>query len=510
MRLGIDYGTTRTVVAAVDKGNYPVVTFQNAEGDDQDWYPSLIAACGDKRAYGFEAAALQADSGWEMVRSFKRRLADLSPDATVAIGGRPVTVLGLLVEFFSQLRTDLARRSNLRVGRNTPLEAMVSVPANSNSNQRFITIEAFRRAGFRVRGMINEPSAAGIEYAHNAVSSPVTARREHVVIYDLGGGTFDASVINIADRSHEVLNSVGISRLGGDDFDMLLLDLALRRAGQEPASERARFNLLEECRERKEGLHPNTRRIAIDLCRAFEDKGEVVVDAQEFYASCRPLVDRTVAALERAVLLAPLPQGWDSVAAVYLVGGSSDFPLVSRLLREQFGRRVRKSSYPHAATAIGLAIMADSASGYTLQERFTRHFGVWREAEDGRSVALDVLFEKETPLPSDTAAKVIRSRLYHPVHNIGHFRYLECGQIDESGRPGGDITPWDEVFFPFDPSLEREERIDQIPIARTCAPGQLVEELYSCDSGGIIEVTIINHNTQFRRNYRLRMKGSRT
>ena len=97
MRLGIDYGTTRTVVAAVDKGNYPVVTFQNAEGDDQDWYPSLIAARGEERAYGFDAAALQADSEWAMVRSFKRRLADLSPEATIELGAKPVTVLQVLV-----------------------------------------------------------------------------------------------------------------------------------------------------------------------------------------------------------------------------------------------------------------------------------------------------------------------------------------------------------------------------------------------------------------------------
>jgi len=441
-----------------------------------------------------------------MLRSFKRQLAGLSPDSVARAGGHPVTVLQLLTEFMSQLRTDLMQRSNLRIARNTPLEAMISVPANSNSNQRFITLEAFRRAGFKVRGMINEPSAAGIEYAHNTLTSHGSTRREHVVIYDLGGGTFDASVINIADQYHEVLNSVGISQLGGDDFDALLMDLALRRSGVDGLTGKARFHLLEECRERKEGLHANTRRIAIDVGRAVEGKGEVVIDAQEFYASCRPLIERTVAALERAVLLAPLPHAWDSVAAIYLVGGSSDFPLVSRLLREQFGRRVRKSSYPHAATAIGLAIMADSTSGYTLRERFTRHFGVWRELDDGRSVTLDVLFEKETLLPQDTAAKVVRSRLYRPVHNIGHFRYLECGQIDEQGRPGGDITPWDEIRFPFDPALQNEEHLDRIPITRTVPSGQLIEELYSCDAGGIIEVTIVNHASQFRRSYRLRGK----
>lgn len=506
MRLGIDYGTTRTVVCAIDKGNYPIVSFQNEAGDDQDWYPSLIAARGGERAFGFEAAARQTDPAWEMLRSFKRRLGTLSPDSHVRVGSHSVTVLQLLTEFMCRLRADLVERSNLRITRNTPLEAMISVPANSNSNQRFITLEAFRQAGFKVRGMLNEPSAAGIEYAHNTLTSRTSSRREHVVIYDLGGGTFDVSVIHITDRHHEVLNSVGIAQLGGDDFDQLLLDLALRRTGVEQLSAGARFQLLEECRERKEGLHPNSRKIAIDVGRALEGKHEVVIDAQEFYSSCRPLIERTIAAMERAVLLAPLPHAWDSIAAVYLVGGSSDFPLVSRLLREQFGRRVRKSSYPHAATAIGLAIMADAAAGYTLRERFSRHFGVWREREDGRSVALDVLFEKDTLLPDHPEGRVVRARIYRPVHNIGRFRYLECGQIDEDGRPCGDITPWDEIYFPFDPALENEERLESIPIRRNVAPGQMIEELYSCDAGGIIEVAIINHASGFRRNYRLRGK----
>jgi len=506
MRLGIDYGTTRTVVSIIDKGNYPVVSFQNESDDDQDWYPSLIAAGPDQLAYGFEAAARLGEGDWSLLRSLKRRLGTLSPDSPVVLSGRSNTVLELLSGFFTQLRMDLAQRSNVRVSKNTPLEAMISVPANANSNQRFITLEAFRRAGFRVRGMLNEPSAAGIEYAHNAMTTASPVRREHVVIYDLGGGTFDASVINIADRRHEVINSVGISRLGGDDFDDLLLDLAMRRAGSAELSDPARFSLLEECRERKEGLHPNTRRIAIDLGRALPGEDEVVIDAQEFYASCRPLIERTIAAMEQAVLLSPIPQAWDAVGAIYMVGGSSNLPLVSRLLREQFGRRVRKSSHPHAAAAIGLAIMADSKSGYSLRDRFTRHFGVWRELEEGRSVALDVLFEKETILPEDPLAKVYRSRLYRPVHNIGHFRYLECGQIDEQGRPGGDITPWDEIYFPFDPALQQEKNLDRIPITRTDPGEHLLEELYSCDSSGIIEVAIINHTTQYRRSYRLRGK----
>jgi molecular chaperone DnaK len=225
MLLGIDYGTTRTVVAAVDRGNYPVVSFHTAAGDTQDWYPSLIAARGDERLFGLDASCCQDDPGWELLRSFKRQLAMLGPTAQPALGSGSVTALALLTAFLTQLRRDLVERSNLRLRPQEALEAVIAVPANANSNQRFLTLEAFRRAGFQVRGLLNEPSAAGIEYAHHAHRAGPSARRELVVVYDLGGGTFDASVISMAARRHEVVRSAGIAQLGGDDVDHLLLDL---------------------------------------------------------------------------------------------------------------------------------------------------------------------------------------------------------------------------------------------------------------------------------------------
>ena len=231
MLLGIDYGTTRTVVAAVDRGNYPVVSFQTAEGDTQDWYPSLIAVRGDARLCGLDAARHQDDPDWELLRSFKRQLAALGPAAPILLGTGAVTALELLAAFLTQLRCGLVTRSNLRLTPQEPLEAVIAVPANANSNQRFLTLEAFRRAGFQVRGLLNEPSAAGIEYAQHARSAGPSTRRELVVVYDPGGGTFDASVISMAARRHEVVHSAGIAQLGGDDVDTLLLDLALEQAG---------------------------------------------------------------------------------------------------------------------------------------------------------------------------------------------------------------------------------------------------------------------------------------
>jgi molecular chaperone DnaK (HSP70) len=104
MLLGIDYGTTRTVVAAVDRGNYPVVSFQTAEGDTQDWYPSLITARGDACQYGLDAACHQDDPDWVLLRSCKRQLATLGPAAQLPLGTGAVTALELLTAFLAQLR----------------------------------------------------------------------------------------------------------------------------------------------------------------------------------------------------------------------------------------------------------------------------------------------------------------------------------------------------------------------------------------------------------------------
>ena len=504
MLVGIDYGTTRTVVAAVDRGNYPVVSFETESGDTQDWYPSQIAAKGQDREYGLDAAAHQGEPEWVLARSFKRELFTLGADSVVNICEPGITALDLLSEFFQSLRRDLVERSNLRLKPGEEIEVMISVPANSNSNQRFLTLEAIHKAGFNIRGMINEPSAAGVEYAHHYLSAGSIPRREFVVVYDLGGGTFDASVISMAERRHEVISAEGISRLGGDDFDQILLELALFNAGIGEISEEERLLLVEECREKKEGLHPNTRKLAIDLGRAIEGAGEVIVSTAEFYERCLPLVERTIWSMEKAVADPEGIPDWSNVGAVYLVGGSSELPVVARLLRERFGRYVKKSPYPHAATAIGLAIVGDSAAGYLLRERFTRHFGVWREAGDGRDIVLDVLFEKGTMLPEKGQHKLTRTRAYTPAHNIGHFRYLECSLISDRGQPTGDITPWDECYFPFDPKSHKEAHLERAPIIRTSLFSSPVEEHYTCDENGIIEVKIIDHSRNFQRKYRLR------
>jgi hypothetical protein len=287
--------------------------------------------------------------------------------------------------------------------------------------------------------------------------------------------------------------------------DTVLLALALEQAEVAVWTAPERVRLLEECREKKEGLHPNTRRLAIDLERAREGAGTVVISTSAFYERCRPLVERTIMTLEEAMQ----SQDWGAVAALYVVGGASALPLVGRVLREQYSRKVRTSPYPHAATAIGLAIAADQEAGYQLQERFTRHFGVWREAEDGRAVAFDVVFAKDSVLPAPGEAPLTCTRRYRPTHNIGHFRYLECSQLTETGQPAGDLTLWDDIYFALTPPLHAVDNLQAVPITRMELGEQWIEEQYTCDAHGMIAVEMQNQTGQYARQYRLRESASR-
>src|ERR1700731_1165192 len=192
MRVGIDFGTTHTVVAAVDRGNYPVVSF-----DGVDAWPSLIAAGDDGQLrFGVDAAAARHQPGWSMLRSFKRLLNEAGPQTEVTLAGRDHRLADLLTGFLAQLKSDLQRHSNATLARGETIEAAVSVPANASSAQRLLTLDAFVAAGFPVVALLNEPSAASLEYAHR-YRSTITAKREHVLIYDLGGGTFDAPLLRM-------------------------------------------------------------------------------------------------------------------------------------------------------------------------------------------------------------------------------------------------------------------------------------------------------------------------
>ncbi|MGE5695610.1 MAG: Hsp70 family protein [Candidatus Sericytochromatia bacterium] len=502
MRVGIDFGTTHTVTAVVDRGNYPVASF-----DGVDAWPSLIAANaeGDLR-FGLDAATVRHEPGWSMLRSVKRLLNDAGPTTEVILGGRVFPLMDLLVGFLEQLQSDLVHRSNAGLPEGERIEAAISVPANASSAQRFLTLDAFEKAGFEVVALLNEPSAAGFEYAHR-FRSTLTARREYVLIYDLGGGTFDASLLKMTGHLNEVVTSEGIRRLGGDDFDDAILHLVLDESKLGDLDAATRDLLHEECAIRKEAVGPNTRRFLVDLSTA--DRPPFSCEIDDVYAACAPFVEKTIQLLS-GVLRDPTRDDdvdLSEVAGIYAVGGAANFPLVGRMLRKAFGdKRVKRSPHPFAATAIGLAIFLDTEAGFALSERLSRHFGVFREAHRGEDVVFDPILPKDIALPAEGKPPLVVTRTYRAAHNIGHFRFVECSRLRD-GRPDGDVTPYDHVLFPFDPALHDADDLGRRPVARR-DDGPAVEERYVVTPGGGVEVTLTARPAGLTRTFRLARHGS--
>jgi len=457
---------------------------------------------GDERRYGWDAWYAQGDESWTVIRSIKRLLEDAGPPTILDLGEQQASLPDLLNGFAAALRGALRDQSNLQPKPGEPLEIVLGVPAHSNSNQRFLTVEAFRAAGFTVLGVLNEPAAASIEFGHRQREGK--SGRQAILVYDLGGGTFDASLVTLDENIHHVVASEGIPTIGGDDFDHLLADLALEAAGAEPGvsehlSAGAWFRLLEECRQKKESLNPNSRRLAIDLEHIDPAWGTVQIQVAEFYECARPLIEETIATAED--LLAKYSSEFE---ALYLTGGGSELPLIARVLRERFGRRVRRSAYTRSATAIGLAIQADQPETYRVSDRLARFFGVWREADWGSRIIFDPLFSKGASLPPSGAPAASIQRRYHPVHNIGHFRFLECSHRAADGSPSGEINIWDEIRFPFDRALWEVEDLAGIEVSYLPdATRQHIVELYECDSSGSITVTISNESAGYAHSFRL-------
>jgi molecular chaperone DnaK (HSP70) len=501
MRFGIDFGTTRTVVAAVNDGRHPIVSFDDG-GEYRAYVPGIAAMRRRELLLGWHAVrALELGDVDHAVRSIKRVAQSLLPDDEVPeLPG--VTALELVTAFLRELRTAIVDRSTMEV--RAPLEVMVSVPANAASRQRWLTLEAFRRAGFQPIGMLNEPTAAAIELAHLHLGElGKRSPKRYVVVYDLGGGTFDTSAVSLEGRRFELIAAEGIARLGGDDFDEHVLALACEQLGiaLDSCEGAQRAAALEWAREAKETLRQASKKLIVDL----GPLGSATIDVAELCARCEPLIQQTLDETQR--LFQRLrdrgidPDDPRELGGVYLVGGAAAFPAVAKRLRAEFGKKLVLAPQPFAATAVGLAIAADKDAAVMIRETATRHFGVWREAAGGADKIFDSLIGKEAPTP------IVVERRYRPTHAVGHLRFLECGALDDAGQPVHDLVPWKDIYFPYDPALVgRRDVPDLGPLAAQRRPDLqelVIAERYTYAPDGTISVHIENVSTGYSRTYEL-------
>jgi molecular chaperone DnaK (HSP70) len=480
-------------------GRHPVAAF-DVGGRYEEHLPGYAAHTEAGWVFGWDAAEAVRGGRPGAMRSLKRVITGLAPDEPVPGAPDGITALELASSYMGYLRRMVVHHSNLDVNEGEPLVATIAVPANASTRQRYLTIESFTSAGFEVDALLNEPTAAAVEFAHrNLQAVGSRSPKRYVVVYDLGGGTFDTSAVSLIGRRFELLSTEGIARLGGDDFDRVILELAAEAAGISMAE--LGPAALETCREAKEGLRPNSRKLLVDL---GGEREPVVLEVAALYQRCAPLIDQTIDLLGE--LFGRLGEhGIDAenpreLGGIYLVGGGVQLPAIGRRLRELYKRKIQLAPHAHAATAVGLAICGDPEADVFVREASTRYFGVWREASDGREKVFDRIISKDTSL-GDAAELVVR-RGYHPSHTIGNLRFIECARLTSDGQPAGDVTPWAQIRFPYDPAIAARDDLASIPVERSDAVrGEEIAEIYTYGRDGTIAVDIENRTHNYQRHF---------
>jgi len=351
--IGIDLGTTNSEVAIIRDGR-PIV-LPDEEGDPI--LPSVVGLDPQGRLLVGRAARNQFVLAPERtIRSIKRRMGE---EVTVTLGDQKYTPQ----EISAIILRTLKQRAEKALGR-AVAKAVITVPAFFNDGQRAATREAGELAGLEVVRIINEPTAAVLTY------DPHPPEMERLLVYDLGGGTFDVSIAQVESGVVEILSSHGDTHLGGDDFDQRLLDFVCDRfLSQHGIDLRealvARSRVLRAVEEAKKML--SFEAIAqIEEEFIAEKSGVplhliVEIDREDYEGLIEPLLAKTLTCLDQSLSDANLQA--NQIDKVVLVGGATRTPLVHRLLQDRLGRPVHSEIEPDLAVAMGAAVQGGLIAG---------------------------------------------------------------------------------------------------------------------------------------------------
>jgi molecular chaperone HscA len=361
--VGIDLGTTHSLVAAVRNGVAECLP------DDQGrvLLPSAVRYLeNDRRQIGFDALAARAQDPTNTITSVKRLmgrgLADIANREAMSyrIGssdGGMVQVQTLAgekspVEISAEILATLRFRAEDTFD-DELYGAVITVPAYFDEGQRQATKDAAQLAGLNVLRLISEPTAAAIAYGLDNASEGVYA------VYDLGGGTFDISILRLTQGVFEVIATGGDSALGGDDYDHALADFVLAQTGLQAGSDADKAALLVAARAAKEALTDSES--ALFKADVASKTASFDLTREQFYAATRSLTDRTIAAVRKALRDAKLKP--DDLQGIVLVGGSTRMPQVRSAVAEFFGREPLVNLNPDEVVALGAAIQANQLAG---------------------------------------------------------------------------------------------------------------------------------------------------
>ncbi|MDD6618534.1 MAG: molecular chaperone DnaK [Clostridiales bacterium] len=456
--IGIDLGTTNSCVAVMEGGQATVIA--NSEGARTT--PSVVAFTkSGERLVGEPAKRQAVTNADNTISSIKR---EMGSDYRVNIEGKKYSPQEISAMILQKLKNDAENYLGEKV-----TEAVITVPAYFNDAQRQATKDAGKIAGLDVKRIINEPTAAALAYGLD------NENEQKIMVYDLGGGTFDVSIIEIGDGVIEVLSTAGNNRLGGDDFDQKITDYMLaefkKKEGVDLSGDKMALQRLKEAAEKakKELSSATTTNINLPFITATAEGPkhfDMDLTKAKFDELTHDLVEKTAEPVTRALKDAGLNAS--ELSKVLLVGGSTRIPAVQDKVRSLTGHEPSKSLNPDECVALGASIQGGKLAG---------------DAGAGDILLLDV-----TPLSlsietmGGVATRLIERNTTIPTRKSQIFSTA----ADNQTAVDINVVQGERQFAKDNKSLG-QFRLDGIPPARRGVPQ--IEVTFDIDANGIVNVS---------------------